>query len=107
VHAVRLGAGLDYSRVHQSNYSVLGNSMPGGRLFSAERVRATQSRTSLSGGGSGGGGSGSGGLTLLDAGGVAPGSADGDAASEGEEAADEAAARRARRGAGLTRRSSL
>jgi hypothetical protein len=44
VHAVRLGSGLDFSAMHRSNYSVLGASMPGGRLITAERVRAQQTR---------------------------------------------------------------
>jgi hypothetical protein len=39
VHAVRFGSGLDFSTIPQSNYSVLGSSMPGSRLLTAERVR--------------------------------------------------------------------
>jgi hypothetical protein len=39
VHAVRFGSGLDFSTTATSNYSVLGSSMPGSRLLTAERVR--------------------------------------------------------------------
>jgi len=39
VHAVRFGSGLDFTNTQRSNYSVLGSSMPGGRLLSADRVR--------------------------------------------------------------------
>lgn len=65
---MRLGSGLDYNAMHRSNYSVLGSSMAGGRMITAERMRQQQwqqgspsARGPAPSGGSNGSGNGHGG----------------------------------------------